>query len=423
MSYLAYNALMACAAPMGRLWLTLNRRHRPLLQRFAPPVPPVPARPIWIHACSVGEVNVAAPLAEALIARRPDWPILLTVSTLAGREHAETRLKHGFVTWCPFDLAHNVRRFIQSANPRILLLIETELWPNMLRECARAGVPSLLVNGRLSDKHISRYLRMGRLMRHALGHLTHAAVQHDEYAARLRLFEYPENQISVVGNLKFDAVSSSVDPGVMAEITRALGLRENEQLVVFGSTRPGDEDLAAHAIVEILKHRPGTRFAIVPRHIERASEISRILPAHTQRWSSLKKNPGDRAQVIIVDTLGELLHFYALATIAVVGGSFYSGVNGHNPLEPAALGTPTVFGPYMRNFIEPAEVLLRNQGAVQVASPGELPAKLVELLNAPEQLRTLAQAGQNAIESRKGGTDITLDLVDKMLDHAPAIPG
>lgn len=423
MSYLAYNALMSCAAPMGRLWLTLDRRHRPLLHRFAPPVPPVPARPVWIHACSVGEVNVAAPLAEALIARHPDWPILLTVSTLAGREYAETRLKHGFVAWCPFDLAHNVRRFIQSANPRILLLIETELWPNMLRQCARAGVPSLLVNGRLSDKHMSRYLRMGRLMRQALAHLTHAAVQHDEYAARLRLFKYPESRISIVGNLKFDAVRSFVDSGATSEITGILGLRENEQLVVFGSTRPGDEELAARAIVEILEHRPGMRFVIVPRHIDRAAGISRVLPTHAQRWSSLKKNPGDRPEVIIVDTLGELLHFYALATIAVVGGSFYPGVNGHNPLEPAALGTPTVFGPYMRNFIEPAEVLLRNQGAIQVASADELPARLVELLGEPEQLRTLAQAGQNAIESRKGGTDTTLDLVDKLLDLAPAIPG
>ena len=415
MSYPAYNALMACAAPLGRLWLTFDRRHRSLLQRFAPPLPAMPSRPVWIHACSVGEVNVAAPLAEALHARQPDWPILLTVSTLAGHEHAETRLKHGSVAWCPFDLSRSVRQFIRSANPRILLLVETELWPNLLRECARHGTPSLLVNGRLSDKHMSRYQRMGRLMRQALGHLSHAAVQHEEYAARLRMFDYPERRISIVGNLKFDAVCSSVDSVATGEIARTLGLVEGQQLVVFGSTRPGDEELAARSIGEILKHWPGTRFAIAPRHLDRIAAICRLLPSHAQRWSDVKQNPGEVANIVIVDTLGELLHFYDIATIAVVGGSFYPGVNGHNPLEPAALGTPTVFGPYMRNFIEPAEVLLRNQGALQVESPEALPAKLIELLGSPEQLGRLAQAGQNAIENRKGGTDITLDLVEKLL--------
>ncbi|MBX7255430.1 MAG: 3-deoxy-D-manno-octulosonic acid transferase [Candidatus Hydrogenedentes bacterium] len=416
MRQLLYDIALTCAAPAGAVWLAVQRRNRPLLARFSPRVPLVGTSPIWLHACSVGEVNVAKRLIPAIKEAMPETAILLTCSTVTGMALARESFADTPIAWFPFDHAIAVRRFYSAARPRMLVLIETELWPNVIREAHRRRVPVVMVNARISDKHFRRYRRAPRLFRDTLSRVAAAGAQNAAYTERLVSLGLPLEAAHVTGNVKFDGTTMEVPSEVRDGLRAACGIAATDQVLVFGSTRPGDEALAATCWEALRGEFPALKLVIAPRHAKRIEEALSPFNEPILRRSRAKEGatPGGE-RIIAVDTLGELVAFYSLADVAVVGGSFYPGVNGHNPLEPAALGVATVFGPYMSNFPDPARVLAECGGAVQVQAPEELPGTLRDLLQSPERRRAMGERSREAIVANQGAVARTVGLLSEVL--------
>jgi len=418
-----YNLLLRAATPIARLYLNTKPPLKPLAQRFNPPVPQLPAPPIWVHACSVGEINTARPLLQALHAHHPKIPLLLTTSTITGMAHAQNNpTPNTTITWCPFDTPTAVRRFLQQANPRTLILIETEIWPNLIHHTHHANIPILLINGRLSDKHHHRYQRARRLFKPAFAALTLAAMQEQRYAERIITLGTHPDHVCTTGNTKFDAVRTQIDPATRARLRAQHAIPEDAPILLFGSTRPGDENLASACWASLKDEFPTLHLIIAPRHLERTPEALAPFTEPVLQRSSLKTGQRPNAhRVHLIDTHGELTHFYAIATLAVIGGSLYPGVEGHNPLEPAALGTPTIFGPHMANFAEPAAILLAANAARRVPCPEDLYATLHALLSDPAECRHLGTRARKTILANQGALNRTTTLINQILQlHTPA---
>jgi 3-deoxy-D-manno-octulosonic-acid transferase len=411
-----YTLAASLVAPIAGAWLVLRRRYWPLLRRFNPLAPSFPSPPVWVHACSVGEVRTAGPVLEAMRRRWPDVPILLTVSTVSGYDVAQTLSSYDGLTWFPFDHPLVVRRFVRRLAPRALVLIETELWPAVIDQAARAAVPIAVLSGRLSDRHFARYRRARFFWRPVLKRIGLADMQEPRYAERIVELGVPAERVHVTGNAKYDGLVKEPDPGLRESIALENGFAPDQPILLFGSTRPGDEALAAACWRALREEFPALCIVIAPRHLDRMDEALKPFDEPVRRRSEVQKgrdSAGER--VFFLDTLGELDRFYALATVAVIGGSFYPGVEGQNPLEPAALGVPTVFGPHMRNFDEPARLLLKCGGACQVASADALCGE-VEALLRDETLRDeVGRRGQAIIRDNQGAIERSLVLLEGLL--------
>lgn len=417
MMYSLYYAAASLAAPFGAAWLAANAKHRPLLGRLNPRRPALQGRPIWVHACSVGEVGTAWPIIQAMGERWPQSSIVLTVSTTTGRSRAESLCQGVPVTWFPFDHPGIMRRFVKAMDPRVLVLIETELWPAAVRETRHFGAPVVLVNGRLSDKHFARYRRVRFFMGPIVGLLSAAGMQTEEYASRIKELGAHPSKVHVTGNTKFDGVATEVEASQREALCRENGFSAEGPVLLFGSTRPGDEGLAASCWRQLRDRFPALRLIVAPRHIDRLSEAVEPFDEPLLLRSSVKAGQAPAGErVFILDTVGELAGFYSIATVAVIGGSFFPGVEGHNPLEPAALGVPTVFGPFMSNFPEPSKVLLERGGARQAPSPESLLAILEELLGSETARASMAEGGRKAVLDNQGAIQRNLDLVAPFVD-------
>lgn len=424
MYFLVYDIVTSLLAPPGALWLSLRRKHRSLLGRFCPLQTVLDTHPLWVQACSVGEVTTAKPLLAALAETRPDIPVLLTTSTEAGRVWARQACPTVPVAWFPFDHRLVVRRFLAKAQPRALVLVETEIWPNVIRLAHRRSIPVLIVNGRLSDKHFLRYKRLGFAMRSVFARLAGVGAQNDEYAARFRSLGVPEEVVTVTGNTKFDGVRTEGGEALRASVFESNRLSQDAPILLFGSTRPGDEALAASCWKTLRDKYPDMTLIVAPRHPDRVPEVAKLFAEPLILRSEIKAGKRRSVErILIVDTLGELAAFYATATVAVIGGSFYPGVNGHNPLEAAGLGIPTVFGPYMRNFIDPARVLTEARGAVQTRGTDDLCPTLDALLADPSQREGLGQRGRAAILANQGALRRTLQFLEKYVSFDQVSPG
>jgi 3-deoxy-D-manno-octulosonic-acid transferase len=413
MQYALYNAALACAAPLLRVGLGLSRRHGSLRERFSPSLPDDVKGAVWVHACSVGEVNTVRALIPALRSRFPGAPILLTTSTMSGRELALKSIEDARVAWLPFDTRPAVRRFVERLRPCVLVLVETEVWPNLVLETRRAGTPVVVVNARLSSRQFPAYRRLRWLLRPAFSMLSTVGAQNEAYAARYSFLGTPREAVRVTGNMKFDAVRTEVDARSRLELRVGCGYGADTPVLVFGSTRPGDEALAARCWRALRDRFPELRLVVAPRHAQRLAEALEPFQGECPVLrSDIQAGRGPRdARVLFVDTLGELVTFYALASVVVIGGSFYPGVDGHNPLEPAALGVATVYGPHMGNFPEASEALLGRGGAVQVVDPGALCETLERLLSDRQACRALGTLGRKAVLENRGATDRNADLV------------
>lgn len=417
MRLVLYNVLLALAAGPARWWLRRHPKHGPLAARFRPAIPEFGGRPLWVQACSVGELNTVRPLVDALRARWPDKPILVTTSTAAGHTRALTLFGPESVTWFPFDTRRAVRHFLEAARPEALVLVETELWPNVIAECRRGSIPILVINGRLSDKHLARYQRYRKWYRPLVECLDAAGMQSEEHAARMRDLGARAGAVRVTGNLKFDAVRDSVPTRTRQRLRLAHGIRPEDRILLFGSTRPGDEALASACWATLREEYPDLHLVIAPRHVERAAEAAEYFSEPVALRTALgggRKLHGER--VLLVDTLGELADFMSMASVVVMGGSFYPGVNGHNPLEPAALGVPVVFGPYMANFSEAAHVLVGRGGAIRVACAEDLYLALSKLLGDSARRRQMGTLARKAVLDHQGAVRHTMAMIADVLD-------
>lgn len=363
---------------------------------------------IWVHAVSVGEVLAAVQLIGELQRTLPGWVIAVSTTTETGQRLAKKRLPGMPVFYLPLDLAFSVRRYLGVLQPRLLVLMESELWPRLLVECKRYGVPVAIANARISDRSFPRYMRLRRLWRPLLGKISLLLAQSEETADRLRKIGAPADHIRVVGNLKFDVRVSGAN-----EMTEMLRIRlvPGTKVVVCGSTLDGEERALLEAWSEVLKTEPNTVMILAPRHPDRFRVVTEVLTASPFKWVRATELDGPVAggKVVLLDTIGDLAAVYSLGSAAFVGGSLIPA-GGHNPLEPAQFGVPVLMGPSFENFREVVEVMQAND-AVRIVVPGGLGAALVNLLSNEEDARSLGARGRRVFEAEAGATARTVEAL------------
>ena len=375
---------------------------------------------IWVHAVSVGEVQAAAALVNTLRERYPDIPLVVTTFTPTGAGRARALFKdRAQVRYLPFDLPDAVRRFFNRIRPRIAVIFETELWPNLYHQCGRRRVPLVLASARLSARSVDRYGRLGALFRETLAQGVVVAAQGEADASRFRALGSDPSNTHVTGNLKFDF---SV-PADIAERGRALRdyYAPGRSVWVAGSTHGGGEEEALLEAQKLIRARqPRALLVIAPRHPNRFGEVAAQLVSRGVRFIRRSQAPAAgaiaEAEVMLLDSLGELLDFYAASDVAFVGGSLVP-IGGHNLLEPAALGLPILTGPNNSNSADAARLLIGN-GAVQVVqNPQELADKVVTLLAEPETRTRMGAAGRAFVEANKGALVKLLGLVVPLIEQ------
>ena len=411
-------APLYCAALLWR-----GVRERGYLARFAERfgiAPALEGESLWIHAASAGEVQAAAPLVHALHERAPDTALVVTTATPAGKARARALLERDAadVRFAPLDLPGSVRRFLDRVKPRLALVVETEVWPNLFRECGRRGIPLVLTSARVSERSARRYRAFRGVVADALASCTLIAAQTREDALRFESLGAAPERTRIVGNIKFDLDL----PPALAEKAQALRRRHAPEraLWVAGSTHDGEEQAALDAHARIERAHPDALLVLAPRHPPRFDAVASLL---AQRGVRFVRRSADRAaapdtEVLLLDSLGELIEFYAAADVAFVGGSLVP-IGGHNLLEPAALGKPILTGPHTFAGAEIARLLL-ERGAVQIVRNAQELARAVCSLLASPQLRARRGAAARAVlEENRGALERMLALIEPYLE-APA---
>ena len=379
---------------------------------------------IWIHAVSVGEVLTTRALAAELKALFPHLRLFLSTTTVAGQQVARRDLQQcDGVFYFPFDWTFIVRRTLKLVKPRVFIMMETEIWPNLLRMCRKQDVRTVVINGRMSPRSHSRYRLVRPLFRRVLAHVDRFCMQSEESARRLIDLGADPSRVSVTGSLKFDSLEvPAVTPhGKPRErVLRFFRISPNRHVFVAGSTVRGEEGAVLRAFARIKAASPASLAIVAPRHPERFGEVeslARDAGFVTTRRSQLPIDAEPRADVVVVDSIGELARLYRLATVVFVGGSLVDH-GGHNILEPAIFGKPIVFGPYMRNFKEIAETFLLNDAALQVHSDRELEETLLALLTDPVRRARLGAAARALVEANRGAKEKTLAVIAELVPSA-----
>ncbi|MDR5868641.1 lipid IV(A) 3-deoxy-D-manno-octulosonic acid transferase [Halomonas koreensis] len=419
-----YSAALLALAPLiwRRVWRERLPGH-PRGERLGR-IPPSPAgaRTLWLHCASVGEVQAARPLIEALARAYPAHRLVLTTMTATGAERAAAiaerllgeaeaaEVSHHFV---PLDFAGAARRFLRRLRPELAIVFETELWPNLLAACAARGVPVAVVNGRLSPRAFRGYRRLGPLMAEALSHVRWLGAKSEADAERFRALGMAPAAIEITGSLKFDI---GVDPAAREASERLRAALGGRPVWVAGSTHEGEDEavLAAHA--RLRETHPAALLILVPRHPRRFEAVAEL--CRESGMATVRRSAGERPQagtaVYLGDTMGELGVLYGAADLAFVGGSLVP-VGGHNLLEPAALGVPVLTGPALANFADVAEALRERQALVEVAEADALAAALARLVDDADERRRLAAAGRAVVEANRGALARTLEGLDRLL--------
>jgi 3-deoxy-D-manno-octulosonic-acid transferase len=376
----------------------------------------------WIHAVSVGEAIAATPLVDGLRRSYPHLPLVMTTVTETGagvvRERFAGRVAHRYF---PLDFPGAVRRTFAAIDPIFLVLMETELWPNVLAEAARRGTPVMIANGRLSDRSFRRYSRVRRLLRPMLAGVSVFAMQSQEDARRIIALGAPPERVAVTGNLKNDAAADVA--GVVELWHRLLGVGPAQPVWIAGSTHRGEEAAVLDAHEAALASHRDLVLIVAPRHPERVGEVAALARARgfavSRRTELPATRPGGR-RVIVLDTVGELAHLYAVADVVFIGGSLVRA-GGHNMIEPALRRRPVLFGPHTGNFRDAAGALTESGGGLVVHDAVELGAQLRRLLDDPGLRTKMGTLAFEAVASRHGAVAATLDLIARFLiARAPA---
>jgi len=375
-----------------------------------------PRDTLWVHAVSVGEVNAAAPLVNAIRKQHPHLPLLVTTITPTGSARVRAlwgdSVQHVYL---PYDLPGAVQRFFDHFRPRAGLILETELWPNLLFGARDHGVPTYILNARLSQRSLRGYRVLAPLVARALRTVRRVGAQSHADAKRFVVLGARKDQVVELGNLKFDTPVPEGLDAFRAEFCTHAGARP---VWIAASTHDGEEAAVVDLHRRLRQSRPDLLLAWAPRHPERFRAA--IDHAHAAQWHvatrRLTRWPGRNDDVFVIDTLGELMAFYACADVAFVGGSLQP-IGGHNLLEPAAVGTAIVTGPHLHNFAEIAK-RLADAHAVRIGQDvDQVHAALAELLDDPEERKRMVEAGMRLVEEGRGALARTLDLI------APVLPG
>jgi 3-deoxy-D-manno-octulosonic-acid transferase len=407
---------------------------------------------IWIHAVSVGEVLTARALLPELRERYPRLRLFVSTTTMAGQQVAKTNLPYvDEVFYFPFDLGFIVNRTLRLVRPRLFVMMETEIWPNLLRACHRDGVKTVLVNGRISSRSYPRYRLVRFFFRRVLAHVDRFCMQGEESARRIVELGARRERVTVTGSLKFDSLdfgpsaslktgpSSSLragptrpargtaySPGPVvhdvhergrARVLRYFRVAPDRPVIIAASTLKGEEEFVLEAFQRIRASMPSALLIVAPRKPERFGDVERMARRagwNVARRTELRVDAEPRNDVVVLDTIGELAQLFQVATAVFVGGSLVDA-GGHNILEPAVFGKPIVFGPHMQNFAEIARTFLDNSAAIQVRSGRELESVLRELLGDPVRRASLGAAARALVEANRGARAKSLAVIADVL--------
>jgi 3-deoxy-D-manno-octulosonic-acid transferase len=418
---LAYLLLIAALSP----WLLLSawrtgKYRQGWSQKFLGLAPRrTTDRPcLWLHAVSVGEVNLLAPLLQRLERLHPDWDIVISSTTKTGFELARQNYAPRTVFYCPFDFTWAVKNALSRIRPDVLVLAELELWPNLIHQARRRGVHVAVVNGRLSDKSRRSYGRIGPLVKGLLQKIDLLLVQDDRYAEGFRELGARPESVITTGSLKFDGVEMDRANPKSRRLAALAGIGPQDIVFLAGSTQDPEEQLAIDAFQQLSPRHPRLRLILVPRHPERFEEAARLLNSSGMCWqrrSTLEEEGLDEeARVLLVDAIGELGAWWGLATIAFVGGSMGTR-GGQNMIEPAAYGAAVSFGPRTHNFREIVRSMLAADAAVVVNDGAELTCFVSRCLDEPSFAANLGRAARDLVRRQQGAADRTVDHLAKFM--------
>ena len=419
-----YTVLFHLGLPLIALRLWLRARKAPAYaqrigERFARGLPPMQRGGIWVHAVSVGESIAAAPMIRALLARYPQLPITITCMTPTGSERIqsmfanEPRVQHCYL---PYDFPWAAGRFLDHIQPKIGVIMETELWPNHIHQCAKLGIATVLANARLSERSARGYGRFAGLTRPMLAEMSLIAVQTETEAQRFRELGARPACVTVTGSIKFDL---TIDPQLLARAAQQREAWQTAQRPVWiaASTHAGEDEVILAAHRKLLESHSDALLILVPRHPERFNSVFEL--SQQQGFNSVRRSKAEAVvsdtSVLVGDTMGELLFLYALADIAFVGGSLVPH-GGHNLLEPAALDKPVLSGPHLFNFLEIA-AMLRSAGALEAVSDASgLAATVQRLIEHPDQAKSMADAGLAVMKANQGALQKLLDGIGRLIE-------
>jgi 3-deoxy-D-manno-octulosonic-acid transferase len=374
---------------------------------------------IWIHAVSVGEVGVAAAVAKSLRTLNPHGSIAL--STLREQGLARARELIGPDTPCffaPLDFVVPTRKALQTIQPDVLVLLETELWPNLIVEARRMGARVAIVNGRISARSIRRYRKVRSLMRYTLAQVDAFSMISRQDAWRIQSLGAPSERITVNGNAKFDCPDPQVDTQTARWAARLYGVEPSAPVFVAGSTRHPEEQLILDAFIEIRASHPETILIIAPRHIERSAQVAQWVAARglgCQMRTTLDGEPQTRtAPVVILDTIGELPATYSIASMVFCGGSLVPK-GGQNIMEPAMWGKPVCYGPSMEDFADARRMIESSGGGVTVCNAEEMAATVIQWLHCPEKAAAAGRAARQAVLPHRGAAEKHADVIRSLI--------
>lgn len=381
----------------------------------------VPSRgdqPLWIHSVSVGETVAIAPLVRLLLERQPGLPILMTTMTPTGAERVKDlfgeQVQH---LYCPYDLPHALSRFMQRINPRALIVVETELWPNVVEACRSRNVPVLLANARLSARSAKGYAKFSALTRPMLQSLSRVAAQNQTDGNRFVELGLPPENLVVTGSVKFDVTVP--DSAKLEALDLKVLWGHDRPVIVAGSTHDGEETMLLDLYARLLDKIPDLLMVLVPRHPERFTAVNTLAGERgfkvTRRSSD---EPDAETQIYLGDTMGDLLMLYASADLAFVGGSLIER-GGHNPLEPAAMAKPVIMGEHVFNFAVICEALKEAGGLVQVGTLDELEQQSLSVLKDPQRAAQLGTAAAAFVKENQGALERLYQQVESVCLGAP----
>jgi len=396
--YFLYRGLVS-----GKYWPSLNQR----LGLLPASIDSRGQSSIWVHAVSVGEVIATRALLPLLRESFPGKPVFVSVTTLTGKQVADRQLREADgIFYCPFDWRFAVQRVISRIRPQALLVMETEIWPHMLRACHQAGAATMLVNGRISDRSYRRYRLIRPFLKRFLLPVDCFCMQNSRYAERIVDLGADPKKVRVTGSLKFDAVvPTQGSPSQAARLIPA-----DRIVLVGGSTLAPEEEILLEVFQSLREVEPGLFLVIAPRHPERFDEVMKLAESRQLRVvrRSTLQQPAAEADVMILDTLGELASIYSAADLVFMGGSLATW-GGHNLIEPAAEGKPVVFGPHMSNFQEIASSFLEAAAAIQVSGREELHEVLLRLLKEEGLRQDLGERARKLVEANRGAGKKTME--------------
>lgn len=374
---------------------------------------------IWFHAVSVGEFNAIRSLIPLLA---DDFEVVISTTTRTGQDLAVRTYPDLLVIYFPYDLRAVIKRVLRRVQPDLVVLTETELWPNFIDQATRAfSTPLILINGRLSRQSCKGYLWIQPLIKPCIRQITHLYIQSQADAERINLLaNLPPEQWTVVGNLKFDLIPV-VDMQKKAMLSHLLNIQAGDTVLTLASTHSGEDLPLVESYLTLRKDFPELKLVLAPRHPERLSEIKNILNAkavHYSIRSRLSDEHPNQQPIVVLDSIGELLTVYSLSTVAVMGGSFIER-GGQNPLEPLSQRVPVIFGPHMHNFSEISRMVRESNAGYQVKDQAELINAVTALLTQPEIYDTVAENGQQLIENNRGAKEIIGKAIQSYLGAAP----